>query len=116
MSKNRSIGRKIHNGVALNKLVTPNMQKAIQRRDELVKKLNRIIDNKELYSPERRQRAKTALRKLYAQSHAIHESKSVLGNDAWRDSGKLPAVGRDKAKRKPSQPRVEFSKKVNPSK
>lgn len=112
MSKKRAIGRMIHNGVQINKLVTPNMVKAIKRRENLVKELNTVIDNVDKrFTFEQVMRAKTALRKLYAQSHALDEKPLTNNKDSWCANGKRYATGKQKAKRLPSQPRVEFSRK-----
>lgn len=113
MSKNSAIGKMIARGVAINKIVTPNMQKAIKRRVDLITELNLVASNVgKVYGAERVQLAKQALRKIYAQSHALHESPIGNNKDSWRVEGaKSPAVGRDKAKRSPSQPKVEFSRK-----
>lgn len=113
MSKKHAIGKKIHQGIALKKLVSDNQFKAVVRRNKLVKELNMVIDNVDKrFSFEQVMRAKTALRKLYAQSHALDEKPSTNNKDSWRKEGGKPiATGRQKAKRKPSQPRVEFSRK-----
>lgn len=112
MSKKHAIGKKIHQGIALKKLVSDNQFKAVQRRNKLVKELNTVIDNVDKrFTFEQVMRAKTALRKLYAQSHALDEKPSTNNKDSWCAKGKRYATGKQKAKRLPSQPRVEFSRK-----
>lgn len=114
MSKKHAIGKLIHTGMAVNKLVSKNQVKAIQRRTALIKELNVIIDNVDKrYGIEQVYRAKTALRRIYAQSHALTEKPSTNNSDSWRGAPKHKNVasGREKAKRSPSQPRVEFSNK-----
>lgn len=109
MSKKRNIGRLIHQGVELKKLVTPNMVKAMKRRESLIAELNFVIDNVDKkFGFEQVQRAKTALRKIYARSHALVEKPESNNKDSWRVGNKPIATGRQKAKRKPSQPCVEF--------
>lgn len=105
MSKKRNIGRMIHKGVELKKLVTPNMIKAMKRREALVAELNFVIDNVDKkFGTEQVMRAKTALRKLYIKSHALHEVPPSNNPDSWRKDGKFIATGRQKVKRKPTQP------------
>lgn len=107
MSKARMIGNKIAKAVAINKIVTPNMQKSIRRKFRMIDRLNKIAVNADkLYGAEQVQRAKTALRKIAAYSYATTESPTRHNSDSWRVKDKLPATGKQKVRLGASAPKI----------
>ena len=107
MSKKRAIGRKIANGVALNKEVPAFQSESIKRKMARIDALTKVAANVDKeYSFNDVQLAKQALRKIAAYSYATTESPNRHNKDSWRASGKLPSTGKQKIKRGPSSPRI----------